>query len=222
MEVELSGYVIDEGLLEPVDGDLDDPELVAVIDEHTSRGIPEHGPTTGWRIVQWASDTSMVVAAPDGGSWAVIELVRRARRWEVLRFSWAQRVRETPRQLGQGFRLEWPVDEFVVRVGKPPDIKVRLVNDSRTRRDWLGSPWAHGHLVDLETGVALPSESVMNFAAIGWQYVVKPGRFVDIHVSLWTRNLEKLPEGVYGVTASFHEFALVAPPGRLRVSRTGR
>jgi hypothetical protein len=197
---------------------------VAVIHEHTSRGIPEHGPTAGWRIVQWASETSMVVAAPDGDpeSWAVVELVRRADLWEVLRFSWDQRVRETPEQLGHGFGLEWPVEEFVTRVGKPPEIKVRLVNNSDSRREWLGSPWAHGHLVDLETGAALPAELVKNFAAIGWQYVVKPGRFVDVSVSLWTRDLEKLPEGVYGVQANFHEFALVAPAGRLRVSRSGR
>jgi hypothetical protein len=207
-----------ERLLPEADG-IADPEVQGAIERVHLEPIGEPVPRSGWRVVA-EGEGSVTVAAFDNETWhgwCTMTLRRGPGGWRPEGASYGQQPRPTAAARGRGFELRFAQPQFDCLQGEQPKISVRLINHSGLRfRDTTG--WcAFGHLVDLGSGRALPTEEHLAIAAAGLDLDLGDGEGTTLPVVLATREPSALQTGVYGINASFRDLDLRAEGGRLRV-----
>jgi hypothetical protein len=83
--------------------------------------------------------------------------------------------------------------------------------------DHGGEYWAVATLVDMATGVPVPTVPHW-IGGTGRSYDLAPGQRVTLPVALGIDPAVPIPPGVYEIRATVEELALEAPPGRLRIT----
>jgi hypothetical protein len=217
--MDLGGLTVAAERLVPDADGIADPELQEAIKRMLLEPIGEPVPRSGWRVVAEGEDSVSVAAFDDETwhGWCTMTLHRAPGGWQLARASYGQLPRPTAAVRGRGSELRFAQPQFDCRQGEEPRIIVSLVNHSGVRFRDTTSWCAIGHLVDLGSGRALPTEDHLAITARGLDLNLGDGGSATLPVVLTTRNLSALPTGVHGIEASFRELDLRADGGRLRV-----
>ena len=199
---------------------IDDETLQTAIDRVHQEPGWEPMPRSGWRVLR-DDGNSVVVGAYDDDvwhGWATITLHRSGSGWRLGNSALGQQSRPMSAARGRGLSLDFSQERYACRTGDAPRITVTLTNGSdREFRDTTS--WcALGHLVDSTTNRPLPAEDHLALAAMGRAVVLPPGQSEEFPVVLYTRDLENLAPGDYGIEATFQELDLRITGGRLTVA----
>jgi hypothetical protein len=216
--VELGGVTVPADRLAPAASGIDD-ELQAAIDRMHDELGSEPLPRLGWRVLRDDGDSVVVGAYEDNvwHGWSTITMHREGGRWRAGASSFGQHPRPTAATRGHGFSLAFSRPRFTCRKGDLPNVTVTLTNGSgnwfRDTTSWC----ALGHLIEVRTGRALPTEETMALAAAGRELNLDPGESAEFPVVLFTRGLAALDVGEYAIEATFADLDLRASSGQLVV-----
>lgn len=140
------------------------------------------------------------------------------------------RVRTSRPGLGKGLRLVWETEQLTAVAGQMPDLSIGLCNVGDER--WIANagtqaddlePLLHvlGFLEQLD-GTVLAIHTGVNIRGPTRPQQLEPGQTATLPVLIVTRDVARLPAGVYRLRAELHPLGLHADPATLHLFEPDR